>query len=308
MPHFALLAEATFLPTKRKLKLEADSVDDLANAVQASLRLSHGVNIEVFDKDFEEYVPLTELDQLEGKKGKVKLLRADTAAANGAANGTAAHAAAKASAPVRAPAPAPAPASAPKPAPAPALASVSTYGAADGAAAHAPTVAVAEAPAPGSSGGPQEVHVVIVMAKDLQDVQSFSQQDPYVKITLLPMGKTGSEKNRAKYVAQTKAVQGGGVCPHWDDPLEYNTKVSLPLAPGAIAVSVEVWNENAITDDIIGSAQIKLPVGSKAQAAPRWVDLRPCGQLFCTVYEGDPAQCVEHVREDEVSLWDRIMG
>ena len=107
---------------------------------------------------------------------------------------------------------------------------------------------------------------------------------------------------------QTLPVVGGGVCPHWDDPLEYNTKLTLNLVPGATAVAVEVWNLNTMLDDVIGTTQLKLPFGSKSTAGPKWYDLRPCGQLLCTVYEAEPATHHEHVREEEVSIWDRVMG
>ena len=148
------------------------------------------------------------------------------------------------------------------------------------------------------------------MGKDLQDVQTFSAQDPYVKITLLPMGKTGgtAELDKSKFQARTNAVLGGGVCPHWDDPLEYNTKLCVPLAPGATSIAIEVWNENAVVDDIIGTTTLKLPLGPKADAGPKWLDLRPCGQLLCTAYTGEMPQCIEHVREEEVSMWSRLMG
>ena len=51
------------------------------------------------------------------------------------------------------------------------------------------------------------------------------------KIAMLPMAKDRavSSKDAKGLTTQTLPVVGGGVCPHWDDPLEYNTKLTLNL-------------------------------------------------------------------------------
>ena len=242
MPNFALLAEADFLEQKKKLKVTASSVSQLEGAVASALRLPHNITAEVFDKDFDEYVPLSELDQLEGNKGKIRLSRAPDSASASAPAASAAPGSQPpvASTVVAAAAPAPAPAPAPT---APVSAAAAAAGSTASALAQAGPVAgtgagagasaeshTAAAPAAALSNA---VHVRVHMGKDLQDVQTFAAQDPYVKITLLPMGKTSgtAELDKSKFQAQTNAVPGGGVCPHWDDPLEYNTKLCVPLAP-----------------------------------------------------------------------------
>ena len=325
---FALLVEpCAFVSTKRKLKVEARSLEEVEQNIATALAVKAAVSVEVFDKDFDEWVPLHELAQLEEQKGKIRLVsagsipeRSPRALKKTAAAPTEAEGGDTAG---------PGPAADLRATAAPPVAS---EGAAEAMEAADPDVAMAAltltpansedsggagAAGEGATGGgdgaakaaPRAIHVRVHMGKDLQDVQTFGAQDPYVKVALLPMAKDpGAAAAQTGLMTQTLPVVGGGVCPHWDDPLEYNTKLALNLVPGATAVAIEVWNLNTVMDDVIGTTQLKLPFGSKSTAGPKWYDLRPCGQLLCTVYEAEAARDHEHVREEERSIWDRMMS
>ena len=75
-------------------------------------------------------------------------------------------------------------------------------------------------------------------------------QDPYVKATVVENGET----------AQTKSVEGGGVTPTWEQEHECNLAFKLTEEDTSkpINLRIEIWNENNMVDDLIGSAEIGL--------------------------------------------------
>jgi hypothetical protein len=124
------------------------------------------------------------------------------------------------------------------------------------------------------------LHVLVHSADELQDVQSFSPQDPYVKVTVLPNGRVvGPNEQDAKleiqtstpdglmvaqsggdaeadevapanaaeaaasatsYTARTACVEMGGICPHWDSPLLHHNHLACKMGEDSTAVLVEV--------------------------------------------------------------------
>ena len=62
-----------------------------------------------------------------------------------------------------------------------------------------------------------------------------------------------------KYEARTEAVEGGDVEPEWADPLVHKNHLILELTdPNAHSIDMQVWNENTLTDDLIGSIELKV--------------------------------------------------
>ena len=81
--------------------------------------------------------------------------------------------------------------------------------------------------------------VKVCRAKDLVDVQAFTNQDPYVKVTLLP---------KREEVVKSQTCEGGGSEPQWDAMLE------LKPDKDCTAMELELWNENVAIDELIGKA------------------------------------------------------
>jgi hypothetical protein len=120
-----------------------------------------------------------------------------------------------------------------------------------------------EQPAP--AGQPLNGHTGVAMlilqahrARELQDTQTFGSQDPYVVVSC------GKETSR------TFQCSSGDTSPEWEaeheNKLELDISLSCvqlpksPLTPRPVGglVTVEVWNQNTVEDNLIGTFEIDL--------------------------------------------------
>ena len=92
-------------------------------------------------------------------------------------------------------------------------------------------------------------------------------QDPYVVVCDLP---DKSSKVR------THTIKSGGTAPSWNVSL--GNKLSLTLPEKAEGLEIQIWNENMMIDDLIGSAKILLSEMS-AGAQKQWYVLDTGGKV-----------------------------
>ncbi|GBG32623.1 Synaptotagmin 1 [Hondaea fermentalgiana] len=91
-----------------------------------------------------------------------------------------------------------------------------------------------------------DVHVQVLAARNLIDVQTFGRQDPYVKLTLV---SGGGKADAALHFssAKTKAIDNGGSNPEWleDLLLPYSEqKLGIEGAGSTPLLLVEAWDAN----------------------------------------------------------------
>jgi hypothetical protein len=96
-------------------------------------------------------------------------------------------------------------------------------------------------------------------------------QDPYVSACLLP-GETESKK--------TEYVYSGGTSPVWPDD---NSSLVLNLSGKEEAVLIQIWHTGTFSDDLIGSAQMKLPLATPndQEHQEQWLNIDTGGRLKC---------------------------
>jgi len=164
-----------------------------------------------------------------------------------------------------------------------------------------------------AGGGRQALKVVVYEAQGLPDIQLFGTQDPYVRVSLVYEGEASAAQNEGAASVRCCAVDSGGTDPSWvrlDSKVEGATAetgsvLRLPLSPelhSAIqeesspprmcSLLLEIWNENAMTDDeIIGSTRLRLTAGGLGTASvafveignTKWYDLDHGGRVRCHV-------------------------
>jgi hypothetical protein len=106
----------------------------------------------------------------------------------------------------------------------------------------------------GGGGGPKSLKLKVKAqrGRNLKDTQTFGKQDPYCRAYLLP-GETPD--------ARTKCCEGGDTEPIWG--VEHQPMLTLALpGEGESAkerLVVELWNENSMVDDLIGTIDMPLP-------------------------------------------------
>jgi len=109
-------------------------------------------------------------------------------------------------------------------------------------------------------------------ASGLKDTQVFGKQDPYVKCTVLPGGVS----------AKCKEDRKGGVAPKWTVNNEH--AMTLPLhSAGCTHLRLEVWNDNVVSDDRIGFADLDLGLYIGATQQLVELPLQPKGLLCVTI-------------------------
>jgi hypothetical protein len=129
--------------------------------------------------------------------------------------------------------------------------------------------------------GVSQTKVKICRAKDIQDVQALSKQDPYVKVTLLP---------KREEVMQSKTCEGGGSDPQWDSML------TLAADKDCVSMELELWNENMAIDELIGKAEVSVSMECFGTGRRQWIPVDTGGEILvaikCTVFTNPaPAAC-----------------
>ena len=80
----------------------------------------------------------------------------------------------------------------------------------------------------------------------------FTVQDPFVKF-MIPTVED--------FEKQTKMVEAGGISPTWlkehDNSFDFELQAK-DVPDSTLKILLEIWNENAIMDDLIGSATIEI--------------------------------------------------
>jgi hypothetical protein len=91
--------------------------------------------------------------------------------------------------------------------------------------------------------------VEVIRAGGMQNLNVFTNMDPYCRAALLP-----SRKSKG----QTPVVEGGGTDPEWDDGINdvWENRVLLPPDPTASCLSLEVWNQETVEDQLVGKVEI----------------------------------------------------
>ena len=116
--------------------------------------------------------------------------------------------------------------------------------------------------------GVGKVMLEVLKAKDLPNVQSFGAQDPYVIATLLP-AETSS--------IQSHTVTSGGTDPAW------NGQYALQGDPEAIALRLQIYNENIAVDDLIGTAELPISDPAFGNGRKTWYPLVEGGRIQCRI-------------------------
>jgi hypothetical protein len=88
--------------------------------------------------------------------------------------------------------------------------------------------------------------IEVLEANQIRDLSRLHQQDPYVLCSLLP----------SRTSQRTKAVTMGGTAPKWSRM--HGNLISVPIAPNDESLLIEVWNENLVNDELIGSVEFPL--------------------------------------------------
>jgi hypothetical protein len=121
--------------------------------------------------------------------------------------------------------------------------------------------------------GVSQTKLKICRAKDLQDVQALTKQDPYVKVALLP---------KREEVGQSVTCEGGGSDPQWD------AMITLAADKDCIAMEIELWNENVAIDELIGKAEISVSMECFGTGRRQWIPVDTGGEILlaikCTVF------------------------
>ena len=100
--------------------------------------------------------------------------------------------------------------------------------------------------------------IVVHRAEGITNTQMFGAQDPYVAAALMRT-PVGGEERAPVSTARCAASESGGVAPVWDDGVNDNVDFKLLLKPDADAswLRLQLFNENAVNDDLIGTAEIR---------------------------------------------------
>ena len=118
------------------------------------------------------------------------------------------------------------------------------------------------------AGTAAHVEMLCMCGTGLKNTQWMGAQDPYVKVFVQP-GPLGEDK--------THALIGGGTEPKWEDI--HNNRLQLDLKEGATHIDIEVWNENTISDDLIGKASVDLEQVKAVTDTPHEVALDTGGTV-----------------------------
>ena len=126
--------------------------------------------------------------------------------------------------------------------------------------------------------------MLVHAAKDIQDVEYFGTQDPFAQVTLLPRGKDGDER-----MARTRAHDDGDTSPVWGEDLQNHMSFVIgSKASKPERVLVEVYNENTMSHDLIGSTEVALPLPwskhMKGNTVDGWHALDSGGEIRVSVY------------------------
>jgi hypothetical protein len=115
------------------------------------------------------------------------------------------------------------------------------------------------------------LEVLVVEGKNLRSKETFSKQDPYIKLMM------------DLETVVSKTHNNGGKNPTWNQTLFLN------IIPGQTVLKVECWDSDAASDDFIGGAVINLDPVLRAGSQDLWVDLRTqsgsnAGQVRLVIY------------------------
>jgi CRP-like cAMP-binding protein/uncharacterized protein YciI len=113
--------------------------------------------------------------------------------------------------------------------------------------------------------------IEVLEASGIRDISRLHQQDPYVMCSLLP----------SRTVQRTKAVTMGGTSPKWSR-MQGNL-ISLPISPNDEQLLIEVWNENLVNDELIGSVEFPLTETALKLNCTSKLRLDTGGELDCTI-------------------------
>ena len=158
-------------------------------------------------------------------------------------------------------------------------------------------------PVPGCQDDNVALTVAVFKAEGIQNTQMFSDQDPYVKVYLRRTAVaieadsgSGGEDEDVKSLRSATA-ESGGIDPEWDDGLNeiVTNKLLFWNSSQAEAIVFEVWSENTMVDDLVGRAEIPLPlvpertpedgrIRPSSSSAKLWVDLDTGGRLEYAAY------------------------
>ena len=104
-------------------------------------------------------------------------------------------------------------------------------------------------------------------ARNLYDTQTFGKQDPYVIAHLLPEPVPEADEAARP---RTQCVEAGDTNPIW--AAEHEPTLKLPMGAGGrtkrFRLQLEIWNENAALDDLIGKVDLPVPDAGAALNQP----------------------------------------
>ncbi|KAI3659998.1 hypothetical protein MP638_000046 [Amoeboaphelidium occidentale] len=116
------------------------------------------------------------------------------------------------------------------------------------------------------------LEVKILEARNLKDKDWLGKQDPYVQIS------AGSQRQRTRTV-----VNGGKNC-------YFNETFNFSITSGVNELSITVWDEDTMKNDIIGTGSLGLQQAFQTGIFDGWVSLRtathgkPAGELKVVCY------------------------
>jgi hypothetical protein len=128
--------------------------------------------------------------------------------------------------------------------------------------------------------------VEVVSAKGLKDISIFGQMDPYVKAILMPGFSEGI----------TPVAEAGNCNPVWDDGINeiFRNKVLLHPKTGNKLLQLEVWNQGATSDELIGSLQLATIDSGGFGGYGKRIEYKlegGNGILECRIYFMQPINC-----------------
>ena len=131
------------------------------------------------------------------------------------------------------------------------------------------------------------VEVILHRAARTADTQTFGKQDPYAAAELRPQEGNSSnapdESAEADTRPRTLPCEGGGTEPRWDASHNHTLVLPLSSAPAAKELSLTLWNDNFLADDLIGTASTPLDSIKVGSSRAQWLKLDTGGTLNCTI-------------------------